>query len=154
MRGSGTGSYYLSRRKDILDLYDTHSRAWNPFLARRYGDIFAETIIRDAREILEGLVPELPYIGGDENPMTRHIIRSSTSLALCKAMKARGKSAEEMGKEAGKRRKGGHRPFSKRGAVEARGGRTATARRGRFRVWHWHLAMRWGRPTTTRGGGH
>jgi hypothetical protein len=98
MRRPETGSYYLSRRKDILDLYDTHSRAWRPFLARRYGDIFAETIIRDAREILEGLVPELPYIGGDENPMTRYIIRSSTSLALYKAMKARGKSAEETGK--------------------------------------------------------
>jgi L-2-amino-thiazoline-4-carboxylic acid hydrolase len=98
MRESETETYYLSRRKDILDLYDMHSQAWRPFLAQRYGDLFAETIIRDAREILEGLIPELPYIGGDENPMTRHIVRSSTSLALYKTMKARGKSAEETGK--------------------------------------------------------
>jgi hypothetical protein len=98
MRESEMESYYLSRRKDILDLYDAHSRAWRPFLARQYGDIFTEAIIRDAREILEGLIPELPYIGGGENPMARHIIRSSTSLALYKTMKARGKSAEETGK--------------------------------------------------------
>ncbi|MGD2177352.1 MAG: L-2-amino-thiazoline-4-carboxylic acid hydrolase [Anaerolineae bacterium] len=96
-RKSETASYYLSRRKDILDLYYTHSRAWRPFLARRYGDAFAQDIIQEAREILEDLIPDLPYIGGDDNPMTRHIIRCSTSLALYKAMKARGKSAEETG---------------------------------------------------------
>jgi hypothetical protein len=91
-------SYYLSRREDILDLYATHSDAWRPFLAQRYGDVLAEDIIQEAREILDDLIPELPYIGGDDNPMTFHIIRCSTSLALYKAMKARGKSAEETGK--------------------------------------------------------
>jgi hypothetical protein len=90
--------YYLSRQQDILDLYHTHAGGSRPFFARRYGEAFAEQVIQAAREILEGLIPELPYIGGDENPMTRHIIRCSTSLALYKAMKARGKSAEETGK--------------------------------------------------------
>lgn len=62
-------TYYLSRRDDIVGLYDTHSLAWRPFLALRYGHAFAEGVIRDAREIMEGLIPELPYIGGDENPI-------------------------------------------------------------------------------------
>ena len=98
MRESEARSYYLSRREDILDLYETHSRAWRPFVAQRYGDVFAQDIIEEAREILEDLIPELPYIGGDDNPMTYHIVSCSTSLALYKAMKARGKSAEETGK--------------------------------------------------------
>lgn len=98
MRESEARSYYLSRREDILDLYATHSEASMPFLARQYGHAFAEEVIQAARRILVGLIPELPYIGGDENSMTRHIIRCSTSLALYKAMKARGKSAEETGK--------------------------------------------------------
>jgi hypothetical protein len=98
MKKDATKSYYLSRRVDILDLYDAHSRAWKPFLARRYGDPFAKRIIHDARVTLERLIPELPYIGGDENPMTRYIIASSTSLVLYKTMKARGKPAEETGK--------------------------------------------------------
>lgn len=98
MTGPGTGTYYLSRRHDILALYETHSWVWRPFLARRYGDILAGGIIQDAQQILEALLCEIPYIGGDENPMTRHLIRSTTSLALFKAMKARGKSADETGK--------------------------------------------------------
>lgn len=89
--------YYVSRRNDILDLYGVHSGAWMPFLVDRYGQTFAEAVVQDARGNLEDLISDLPYIGGDENPMTRHIIRCSTSLALYLTMKARGASAEEVG---------------------------------------------------------
>ena len=90
--------YYLSRKSEILTHFATHAEAWRPFLASRYGDEFADTVLREAREQYEALIPEIPYIGGDENPMTRHLVRSTTSLALYKAMKARGKTAEDAGK--------------------------------------------------------
>jgi len=90
--------YYLSRKSEILTQFDTHARAWRRFLAASYGDEFAEAVLRDAREQYEALIPEIPYIGGDENPMTRHLVRSTTSLVLYKVMKARGKTAEEVGK--------------------------------------------------------
>jgi len=90
--------YYLSRKSDILRQLDVHARGWRPFLAAAYGDEFAEAVLRDAREQYEALIPEIPYIGGDENPMTRHLVRSTTSLLLYKVMKARGKTAEEVGK--------------------------------------------------------
>jgi hypothetical protein len=90
--------YYLSRKSEILTQFDTHAKAWRLFLAASYGDEFAEAVLQDAREQYETLIPEIPYIGGDENPMTRHLVRSTTSLVLYKAMKARGKTAEEVGK--------------------------------------------------------
>ncbi len=90
--------YYASRKSEILALFDDHAQAWKPFIVSRYGDDFADTILKEAREQHEALIPEIPYIGGDENPMTRHLIRSTTSLALCMAMKAQGKTAEETGK--------------------------------------------------------
>lgn len=90
--------YYTSRKSEILALFDDHAQAWRPFIASRYGDDFANAILSEAREQHEALIPEIPYIGGDENPMTRHLIRSTTSLAFYKAMKARGKPARETGK--------------------------------------------------------
>jgi len=90
--------YYLSRKSENLTQFDTHARVWRRFLAASYGDEFAEVVLRDAREQYEALIPEIPYIGGDENPMTRHLVRSTTSLVLYKVMKARGKTAEEVGK--------------------------------------------------------
>jgi hypothetical protein len=91
-------AYYSSRRSEILALFDDHAQAWKPLITERYGDKFADTILKEACKQLKGVIPEIPYIGGDENPMTHHLIRSTTSLAFYKAMKARGKTAEETGK--------------------------------------------------------
>jgi len=89
--------YYGSRRQEILTIFAEHARGWMPFLAQRFGQLFAEDVTADARRIEDALISEIPYIGGDENPMTRHLIRCTTTLALYKAMKARGKTAEETG---------------------------------------------------------
>jgi hypothetical protein len=90
--------YYRSREAGILAIFDTHAQAWKPFIVSRYGDDFAGAILREARTEHEALIPEIPYIGGDENPMTRHLIRSTTSLAFYRAMKMRGKTAEDTGR--------------------------------------------------------
>jgi len=90
--------HYTSRKPEILALFDDFAQGWKPFLLNCYGNDFTEAILREAREQLEALIPEIPYIGGDENPMTRHLVRSTLSLALYKAMKARGKTARETGK--------------------------------------------------------
>ncbi len=90
--------YYLARKPEILLQFDTHAEAWRPFLAKRYGDEFTDAVLKETRQQYEVLIPAIPYIGGDENPMTRHLIRSTTSLVLYKVMKSYGKTAEEAGK--------------------------------------------------------
>lgn len=98
MNGQQGKEYYLSRKPEVLTQFDTHEKGWMPFLAARYGDEFTDAVLRDARGQYEALIPEIPYIGGDENPMTRHLVLSTTSLVLYKVMRARGKTAEEVGK--------------------------------------------------------
>ena len=98
MNEQDSREYYLSHKSEILTQFDTHAEAWRPFLASRYGGEFASAVLRRTRHQYEALIPETPYIGGDENLMTRHLVRSATSLMLYKAMKALGKTAEEVGK--------------------------------------------------------
>jgi len=90
--------YYLTRKPEILTQFDTHAKAWRPFLVKDYGYDFADTVLKETRQQYEEFIPTIPYIGGDENPMTRHLVRSTTSLVLYKIMKARGKTAEEVGR--------------------------------------------------------
>lgn len=90
-------SYYLSRKVEISALFREHARAWRPLLISRYGDDFAKEVLRKAGQKHEELIPRLPYIGG-ENFLTTDLIRSTTSLALFKAMKAQGKRARDTGK--------------------------------------------------------
>ncbi len=99
MNHSGNGkNYYIARKPEILMQFDTHADSWRPFLANRYGDEFADAVLRKTRQQYEALIPHIPYIGGDENPMTRHLVRSTTSLVLYKVMDAWEKTAEEVGK--------------------------------------------------------
>jgi len=90
--------YYAARKVEILAILDDHSRAWESSLVDQHDQCLAQAILREARKEHEKLIAEIPYIGGDKNPMTRHLVRSMTSLALYKAMSGQGKTAEETGK--------------------------------------------------------
>ena len=91
-------AYYVAHRPEILNQFDTHARSWRGFLVASYGEAFADVVLSDARQQYESMIPSIPYIGGDGNPMTRHLVRSTTSLVLYQVMHSRGKPAIEVGK--------------------------------------------------------
>ena len=90
--------YYASRRSELLREFAKDARGWGKVLVGHYGHELAKAIIGEARAQYEALLPHIPYIGGDENHLTSSLIRSAECLALYKAMRARGKTAEETGK--------------------------------------------------------
>lgn len=90
--------YYSERQDDIVHIFDVHAEGWYPHMCDAFGEKFTATVIKEARQLLLSMIPYFPYVGGDENPFTRHIIRSSTSLALYLVMKSKGRSAEDTGK--------------------------------------------------------
>lgn len=90
--------YYTSRKSEWLERLDQDAQRWKPIISQQFGDDFADTLLAEAREEFEALIPEIPYIGGGENHLTGSLIGSARCLALYKAMKARGKTAEETGK--------------------------------------------------------
>ncbi len=89
--------YYLSHKLEIIAQFVTHAKAWEPYLVKQYGNKFSYAILRETRRQYEDLISKIPYIGGDDNTMTRHLVRSTTSLMLYKALKARGKTSQEVG---------------------------------------------------------
>jgi hypothetical protein len=92
------GGYYIQRKGAILERFDEDAQWWMAVLSRGYGADFAETVLKEARSELEALIPTIPYIGGDENHLTGSLVGSARCLALYRAMKLRGRSAEETGK--------------------------------------------------------
>lgn len=90
-------TYYVERAASIMALLKEHAAAWLPLLQGRWGDAEARAVVCAADGELERLIPLLPYIGGDANEMTRHLVRSSTSLALYLAMRRRGYAAMDTG---------------------------------------------------------
>jgi len=89
--------YYTIRKSDLLQAYDEDANRWKPILISRYGGEFAKTIIIEGRGEFEGLIPQIPYIGGDAS-YTGSLVESARCLCLYRVMKKNGKTAEETGK--------------------------------------------------------
>ncbi|MFA5308503.1 MAG: MmgE/PrpD family protein [Dehalococcoidales bacterium] len=91
-------NYYTDRRDKLLADYAEDARRWSPLVFGRYGEIQGFRILQEARQNFENLIPQIPYIGGDENIYTKNLVDSVRYLALYQAMKKFGKSVEEAGK--------------------------------------------------------
>jgi len=90
--------YYIKRKPELLKKFEAEVRIWSPVVLKQYGEIPAYKILLEARKEFDALIPQIPYIGGDENTGTRWLLASVRCLAFYKAMKKHGKTAEETGK--------------------------------------------------------
>lgn len=89
-------TYYTDRAPRLLRGFDRFSKRLKKSLTARYGDAFAIEAIAATRAEFERIIPELPYIGGRKNYFTPVMIVNGWVVALYRAMKARGKSVEEV----------------------------------------------------------
>ena len=93
-----TQDYYLSRKTQLLKTFDKMGRHVRKAAADSHGDEFADDLTAEARREFEALIPGIPYIGGKKNRLTNPaLIPSVACLALYRALKARGKTAQDAG---------------------------------------------------------
>lgn len=90
--------YYTSRKQELLAEFAEDALYWRRAIASRDGEDLADAIVTECRQAFEALLPEIPYIGGDENRLTAELVRAARCLALYKAMKRRGKTPSQAGK--------------------------------------------------------
>ncbi|MHB8105312.1 MAG: L-2-amino-thiazoline-4-carboxylic acid hydrolase [Dehalococcoidales bacterium] len=89
--------YYVKRKPELLEKFEADVKLWTPLILAKYGEIQAYKIIQTAYQHFENLIPQIPYIGGDENNLTKNLIDSVRYLALYQAMKNQGYAVEEIG---------------------------------------------------------
>jgi hypothetical protein len=91
-------NFYIKRKSELLKKFDEDVRLCKPVIIKSYWQEFAGAILWEARKEFDALIPQIPYIGGDENNLTKSLVESARYLAFYKAMKRHGKTAEEAGK--------------------------------------------------------
>jgi hypothetical protein len=89
--------YYVSRKDKILQDWNSLTPHLHAAIKAHHGADIADAVIRDARPQLDSLLAQLPYIGGNANELTTNLTQSAGALALYRSMKARGKTAREVG---------------------------------------------------------
>lgn len=77
--------------------FDWTAARIRPIAVRRYSERLTDVLAVEARQEFEALIPQLPYIGGGQNPHTALIVGAAMFLALYRPLKARGRPVEEIG---------------------------------------------------------
>jgi hypothetical protein len=89
--------YYIKNRARLLREHRRLTATGQEIMATRYETDFVAAVTRESLAEFERLIPELPYIGGDQNPLTGNLVFSASALAFYRVMKRHGKSVEETG---------------------------------------------------------
>jgi hypothetical protein len=90
-------SYYVSQKDKLLKELDGLAKLIRPELAARYGEQTAVRLRQDTLAEYEKLLPQFPYVGGKENPLTTNLVQAGYVLALYRALHAQGGTVEEAG---------------------------------------------------------
>jgi hypothetical protein len=89
-------SYYLMKEKRIMREIKLALPHFRRFVAQAYGSELADIVVKETLEQFAALLPQLPYIGGDENRLTENLYLSAVMLAFYQALKVHGKPVEEV----------------------------------------------------------
>ena len=88
-------NWYLENKPKIMRQVRSFLRPFRKPLAAAYGKEEGEAIVKDAIQRFEALLPDIPYIGGGENPSTRNLYLTAAMLAVYRSLQARGASVEQ-----------------------------------------------------------
>jgi hypothetical protein len=82
----------------LLEAFKEFSNRMEEFLSRDYGDEFSKKAVNEILKEYKQIIPEIPYIGGDENPMTPNLLSSARYLSVYIVLKSKGLGLDEIGK--------------------------------------------------------
>jgi hypothetical protein len=89
------GNWYLENKPKIMRQVRFALRHFRKHFVEAYGKADGDAVAREAFQRFEALLPDIPYIGGDENPLTRNLYLTAAMLAVYRSLRARGASVEE-----------------------------------------------------------
>lgn len=89
-------NFYTARKVKLLKQFDRVFKRVRKSLIKVHGEDFAEKVVQDSRKVFESLLPQLPYVGGRDNPGTMIIIINGWVISFFKVMRLHGKSAEDI----------------------------------------------------------
>jgi L-2-amino-thiazoline-4-carboxylic acid hydrolase-like protein len=89
-------NWYLKNKPRIMREIKFAIPHYKKFIAQAYGSDVAEVVVAETLQRFEILLPNVPYIGGNENTLTENLYLSAAMLAMYQALQARGKSVEEV----------------------------------------------------------
>jgi len=88
-------NYYTTHEGRFMNEIKMALPYYQRVVADAYGAEFAREIAAETIEGFRALLPEMPYIGGNENPLTTNLTLTAPLMVLYQSLSKRGKTALE-----------------------------------------------------------
>lgn len=96
--GPAPADYWQQNREELLDDFDTTFSPVRRLIVELCGEQEAVVVLAESRKEYEGLLPQVPFIGGDDNSLTEVLYMSAIAVAFHRVMQAHGRSLDETGR--------------------------------------------------------
>lgn len=87
-------NWYLQNKPRIMRQVKVAIPHFRKLFVKAYGKDAGEAIAKETMRRFEALLPDIPYIGGDENQLTMNLYMTAAMLAMYQSLRARGESVE------------------------------------------------------------
>lgn len=88
--------YYISQKPVLLKNFNEFVQRIKIFLTAEYGEKFSSEVIDEMLDDYEDIIPEIPYIGGKNNPMTQNLLSSVNYFIVYPVLKRKNKTLNEI----------------------------------------------------------
>jgi hypothetical protein len=95
--GTPEATYYVAKAETLRKRFREQQSLFMPELIKYYGTEGTNAILVETSDRFDASIPDIPYIGGDENIRTEDIEGAAMALAFYEVQKTHGRTAWEIG---------------------------------------------------------
>ncbi len=89
--------FYVKKKSKFIKSFDERLAVVNEVLGKKFDNNKCEELINQMRAEFEGILPHIPYIGGQKNPLTLILVKCMSDLAVFRTLEKIGFSFGEIG---------------------------------------------------------
>jgi len=89
--------YYNLKKTEFFKQFNEFNTILKKLISLRYGESFADKVTYEIKNEYETIYEEIPYIGGENNPLTSDLVSATMDLAFYLVLKKYGKKLEDIG---------------------------------------------------------
>ncbi len=89
--------YYIKRKGKLMKNFDRQLAILSKLMRNKFSEAKIDEMVNQMKAEYEKIIPEIPYIGGQKNPMTLILIVSMSDLAILRILEKEGFNLREIG---------------------------------------------------------
>jgi len=96
-KGPANSQFYVEKKEELVKDFASRQKVFEKELRKHYSQDEIEKIKTETEARFNELIPQIPYIGGDQNPRTEDIEQAAMVLAFYRVQKQHGRTTEQIG---------------------------------------------------------